>query len=201
MTKQTKLLTLMLALASPAAWACNDPAGSGQCGPYGVGPRNPGYGYNTYVEPAPVYLPPSPPPTHHCTALAEGETCFDTRPGREGSSYSTNAAGAFDGPMVESYPNGIPKSITAYHNGEMGESTLFYPDGAIETVMPRQNGTLEYDITYGNGETCGEQHNHDEQGNLVKITRFDANGDVASVQEISPGNQPRGTAKKSRKKS
>jgi len=201
MTKQTKLLTLMLALASPAAWACNDPAGSGQCGPYGVGPRNPGYGYNTYVEPAPVYLPPSPPPTHHCTALAEGETCFDTRPGREGSSYSTNAAGAFDGPMVESYPNGIPKSITAYHNGEMGESTLFYPDGAIETVMPRQNGTLEYDITYCNGETCGEQHNYDEQGNLVKITRFDANGDVASVQEISPGNQPRGTAKKSRKKS
>ena len=201
MTKQTKLLTLMLALASPAAWACNDPAGSGQCGPYGVGPRNPGYGYNTYVEPAPVYLPPSPPPTHHCTALAEGETCFDTRPGREGSSYSPNAAGAFDGPMVESYPNGIPKSITAYHNGEMGESTLFYPDGAIETVMPRQNGTLEYDITYCNGETCGEQHNYDEQGNLVKITRFDANGDVASVQEISPGNQPRGTAKKSRKKS
>ena len=201
MTKQTKLLTLMLALASPAAWACNDPAGSGQCGPYGVGPRNPGYGYNTYVEPAPVYLPPSPLPTHHCTALAEGETCFDTRPGREGSSYSTNAAGAFDGPMVESYPNGIPKSITAYHNGEMGESTLFYPDGAIETVMPRQNGTLEYDITYCNGETCGEQHNYDEQGNLVKITRFDANGDVASVQEISPGNQPRGTAKKSRKKS
>ena len=214
MTKQTKLLTLMLALASPAAWACNDPAGSGQCGPYGVGPRNPGYGYNTYVEPAPVYLPPSPPSTHHCTALAEGETCFDTRPGREGSSYSTNAAGAFDGPMVESYPNGIPKSITAYHNGEMGESTLFYPDGAIETVMPhqngeihgtvkhyRQNGTLEYDITYCNGETCGEQHNYDEQGNLVKITRFDANGDVAGVQEISPGNQPRGTAKKSRKKS
>ena len=83
----------------------------------------------------------------------------------------------------------------------MGESTLFYPDGAIETVMPRQNGTLEYDITYCNGETCGEQHNYDEQGNLVKITRFDANGDVASVQEISPGNQPRGTAKKSRKKS
>ena len=201
MTKPAKILTLMLALASPAAWACNDPAGSGQCGPYGVGPRNPGYGYNTYVEPAPVYLPPSPPPTHHCTALAEGETCFDTRPGREGSSYSTNAAGAFDGPMVESYPNGIPKSITAYHNGEMGESTLFYPDGAIETVMPRQNGTLEYDITYCNGETCGEQHNYDEQGDIVKITRFDANGDVASVQEISPGNQPRGTAKKSRKKS
>ena len=201
MTKQTKLLTLMLALASPAAWACNDPAGSGQCGPYGVGPRNPGYGYNTYVEPAPVYLPPSPPPTHHCTALAEGETCFDTRPGREGSSYSTNAAGAFDGPMVESYPNGTPKSITAYHNGEMGESTLFYPDGAIETVMPRQNGTLEYDITYCNGEACGEERDYDEQGNLVRIIQFDANGDAASVQEISPGNQPRGTAKKSRKKS
>ena len=111
--------------------------------------------------------------------------------------------------------NGIPKSITAYHNGEMGESTLFYPDGAIETVMPRQNGTLEYDITYCNGETCGEQHNYDEQGNIVKIirwgangdaeeqrdydeqgnivkiTRFNANGDVESVEEVRPGRKPR----------
>ena len=225
MTKQTTILTLILALTSPAAFACNPAEGSGQCGFLGADgiysskiEADTSYQRlynNTYVEPAPVYRPPPPPPTHHCTARAEGgELCADTRPGREGSSYSTNAAGAFDGPMVESYPNGIPKSITAYHNGEMGESTLFYPDGAIETVMPhqngeihgtvkhyRQNGTLEYDITYCNGETCGEQHNYDEQGNLVKITRFDANGDVANVQEISPGNQPRGTAKKSRRKS
>ena len=225
MTKQTTILTLMFALTSPAAFACNPAEGSGQCGFLGADgiysskiEADASYQRlynNTYVEPAPVYRPPPPPPTHHCTARAEGgELCADTRPGREGSSYSTNAAGAFDGPMVESYPNGTPKSITAYHNGEMGESTLFYPDGAIETVMPhqngeihgtikhyRQNGTLEYDITYCNGETCGEQHNYDEQGNLVKITRFDANGDVANVQEISPGNQPRGTAKKSRKKS
>ena len=58
---------MLFLLASPATWACYDPAGSGQCGPYGIGPRNPeGYGNNTYAEPAPVYLPPSPPPTHHC---------------------------------------------------------------------------------------------------------------------------------------
>ena len=39
------------------------PASSGQCGPYGIGPRNPdGYGYNTYIEPAPMYIPPPPPP-------------------------------------------------------------------------------------------------------------------------------------------
>ena len=63
MTKQTTILTLVLALASPVAWACYDPAGSGQCGPYGIGPRNPdGYGNNTYIEPAPVYRPPPPPP-------------------------------------------------------------------------------------------------------------------------------------------
>ena len=38
------------------------PASSGQCGPYGIGPRNPdGYGYNTYIEPAPMYIPPPPP--------------------------------------------------------------------------------------------------------------------------------------------
>ncbi|MFC2503653.1 MAG: toxin-antitoxin system YwqK family antitoxin [Cardiobacterium sp.] len=216
MTKQAKILTLMLFLASPATWACYDPAGSGQCGPYGIGPRNPeGYGNNTYAEPSPVYVrPPSPPPTHQCTARAEGgETCFDTRPGRIGSSFSTNAAGDYDGPKVESYPDGTPQRITNYHNGKAeGESIEYYPDGTIESVMPyqngeihgtvkhyRQNGTLEYDITFCNGETCGEQHNYDEQGNIVKITRFDANGDVESVQEISPGSQPHGAARKSRR--
>jgi len=35
----------------------------------------------------------------------------------------------------------------------------------------------------------------------VKIIQFDANGDAASVQEISPGNQPHGTAKNTRRKS
>ena len=107
--------------------------------------------------------------------------------------------------------DGTPKSITNYRNGEMAESTHYYPDGAIETVMPhqngeihgivkhyRQNGTLEYEIPFCNGETCGEQHNYDEQGNIVKITRFDANGDVESVQEISPGNS---ATKKPRRKS
>ena len=162
-----------------------------------------------------MYRPPPPPPTHDCTARAEGgETCFDTRPGRIGSSFSTNAAGDFDGPQVESYPDGTPKRITNYHNGETGESTEYYPDGTIKSVMPhqngeihgtvkhyRQNGTLEYEIPFCNGETCGEQHNYDEQGNIVKITRFDANGDVESVQEISLGSQPHGTAKKSRRKS
>ena len=225
MTKQTTILTLMLVLASPAAFACNPAEGSGQCGYLGAdGIYNSRldadesyqrlYYNNTYVEPAP-YIPPPPPPTHDCTARAEGgETCFDTRPGRIGSSYSTNAAGDFDGPMVESYPDGTPKSITNYRNGEMAESTHYYPDGAIETVMPhqngeihgivkhyRQNGTLEYEIPFCNGETCGEQHNYDEQGNIVKITRFDANGDVESVQEITPGSQAHATAKKSRRKS
>ena len=221
MTKQTTILTLLFALASPAALACTPgvgggPAGDPQC-MYPIFQQNSLYNNsnNTYVEPAPVYRPPPPPPTHDCTARAEGgKTCFDTRPGHIGSSFSTNAAGDFDGPEAETYPDGTLKRITNYHNGEVGESTEYYPDGTIESVMPhqngeihgtvkhyRENGTLEYDITYCNGETCGEQHNYDEQGNLVKITRFDANGDVASVQEISPGNQPRGTAKKSRKKS
>ena len=216
MSKQTKTLTLLLLLASPAAFACNPAEGSGQCGYLGAdGIYNSRldadesyqrlYYNNTYVEPAPVYRQPSPPPTHDCTARAEGgKTCFDTRPGRIGSSFSTNAAGDFDGPMVDSYPDGTPQRITNYHNGEVGESTEYYPDGTIESVMPhqngeihgtvkhyRQNGTLEYDITFCNGETCGEQHNYDEQGNIVKITRFDANGDVESVQEITPGRKPR----------
>ena len=224
MTKQTTILTLMLVLASPAGaqQTCNPAQGTGQCGFLDANgnvvntaaeayasyqqPYN-----NTYVEPAPVYRPPPPPPTHDCVAREGGKTCFDTRPGRIGSSYSTNGAGDFDGPMVESYPDGTPKSITNYRNGEMAESTHYYPDGAIETVMPhqngeihgivkhyRQNGTLEYEIPFCNGETCGEQHNYDEQGNIVKITRFDANGDVESVQEISPGNS---ATKKPRRKS
>ena len=216
MSKQTKTLTLLLLLASPAAFACNPAEGSGQCGYLGAdGIYNSRldadesyqrlYYNNTYVEPAPVYRQPSPPPTHDCTARAEGgKTCFDTRPGRIGSSFSTNAAGDFDGPQVESYPDGTPQRITNYHNGEVGESTEYYPDGTIESVMPhqngeihgtvkhyRQNGTLEYDITFCNGETCGEQHNYDEQGNIVKITRFDANGDVESVEEVSPGRKLR----------
>ena len=221
MIKQTTILTLMLVLASPAALACTPgvgggPAGDPQC-MYPIFQQNSLYNNsnNTYVEPAPVYRPPPPPPTHDCTARAEGgKTCFDTRPGHIGSSFSTNAAGDFDGPEAETYPDGTLKRITNYHNGEVGEVTSFYPDGTIEHVTPhqngemhgtvkhyRENGTLEYDITWCNGETCGEQHNYDEQGNIVKITRFNANGDVESVQEITPGSQAHGTAKKSRRKS
>ena len=208
MTKQTKTLTLLLLLASPAAFACNPAEGSGQCGYLGAdGIYNSRldadesyqrlYYNNTYVEPEPVYRQPPPPPTHDCTARAEGgKTCFDTRPGHIGSSFSTNAAGDFDGPMVESYPDGTPKSITNYHNGEMGESTDYYPNGTIKSVTPhqngeihgtvkhyRENGTLEYDITFCNGETCGEQHNYDEQGNIVKIIRWGANGDAEEQRD------------------
>ena len=146
MTKQTTILTLVLALASPVAIACNPAEGSGQCGFYGADGIYSSkieadesyqrlYNQNTYIEPAPVYRPPPPPPTHHCTAREEGgELCADTRPGLAGNSYSTNAAGDFDGPMAEAYPDGTLKRITNYHNGEVGESTLFYPDGTIELV-------------------------------------------------------------------
>ena len=217
MTKQTTILTLVLALVSPAAIACNPAEGSGQCGFYGADGIYSSkieadesyqrlYNQNTYIEPEPMYIPPPPPPTHHCTARAEGgELCADTRPGRIGSSYSTNAAGDFDGPMVDSYPDGTPQSITNFHNGEVvGESTQYYPDGTIESVMHHQNGeihgsvrhyhpngTLKHDMTYCNGEACGEERDYDEQGNLVRIIRFDANGDAESVQEITPGRKPR----------
>ena len=226
MTKQTTILTLVLALASPVAIACNPAEGSGQCGFLGAGGviySSPAEAYasyqqpyNTYVEPEPMYIPPPPPPTHHCTARAEGgELCADTRPGLAGNSYSTNAAGEFDDLMVSSYPDGTPKSITNYHNGKKeGKSSFFYPDGSIESVMYYQNdepngavqfyhpnGTLRIDMTYCNGEACGEERDYDEQGNLVRIIRFDANGDAESVQEITPGSQAHGTAKKSRKKS
>ena len=198
MTKQTTILTLLLALASPAALACTPgvgggPAGDPQC-MYPIFQQNSLYNNsnNTYIEPAPVYRPPPPPPTHFCTAREEGgQLCADTRPGHIGSSFSTNAAGDFDGPQAETYPDGTLKRITNYHNGEVGEVTDFYPDGTIERVAPhqngemhgtvkhyRENGTLEYDITYCNGETCGEQHNYDEQGNIVKIIRWGANGDA-----------------------
>ena len=229
MTRQSKILTLLLALASPAGaqQTCNPAQGTGQCGFLGAGGviynstaeayasyQQP---YNTYVEPEPMYIPPPPPPpTHHCTARAEGgEICADTRPGSIGSSYSTNAAGDFDGPMVTSHPDGTPRIITNFHNGEVvGESTQYYPDGTIESVMHHQNGeihgsvrhyhpngTLKHDMTYCNGEACGEERDYDEQGNLVRIIRFDANGDAESVQEITPGSQAHATAKKSRRKS
>ena len=210
MIKQTTILTLMLVLASPAALACTPgvgggPAGDPQC-MYPIFQQNSLYNNsnNTYVEPAPVYRPP--PPTHFCTAREEGgQLCADTRPGHIGSSFSTNAAGDFDGPMVTSHPDGTPRIITNFHNGEVvGESTQYYPDGTIESVMHHQNGeihgsvrhyhpngTLKHDMTYCNGEACGEERDYDEQGNLVSIIRFDANGDAESVQEITPGRKPR----------
>ena len=227
MTKQTTILTLMLVLASPAGaqQTCNPAQGTGQCGFLDangnvVSTAAEAYAsyqqpYNTYAEPAPVYRQPPPPPTHDCTARAEGgKTCFDTRPGHIGSSFSINAAGDNDGPQVESYPDGTPRGIYNYRNGKAeGESRFFYPDGTIQSIMHYQNdelngsvqhfhpnGALKYDSTYCNGETCGEGREYDEQGNLVRIIRYDANGDAASVQEISPGSQPRGAAKKSRKK-
>ena len=218
---------LFLLFSTAGAQQVCDPAqGTGQCGFLGAGGviynstaeayasyQQP---YNTYVEPEPMYIPPPPPPpTHHCTARAEGgELCADTRPGLAGNSYSTNAAGEFDDLMVSSYPDGTTKSITNYHNGKKeGKSSSFYPDGSIKTVMYYQNdevngavqhyhpnGTLKHDMTYCNGEACGEERDYDEQGNLVRIIRFDANGDAESVQEITPGSQPRATAKKSRRK-
>ena len=227
MTKQTTILTLLLILSTTSSAQVCDPAqGTGQCGFLGAGGviynstaeayasyQQP---YNTYVEPEPMYIPPPPPPTHHCTARAEGgELCADTRPGLAGNSYSTNAAGEFDDLMVSSYPDGTPKMIVTYRDGKKeGKSSFFYPDGSIETVMYYQNdelngavqhyhpnGTLKHDMTYCNGEACGEERDYDEQGNLVRIIRFDANGDAESVQEITPGSQAHGTAKKSRKKS
>ena len=208
---------LFLLFSTAGAQQVCDPAqGTGQCGFLGAGGvlynstaeayasyQQP---YNTYVEPEPVYRPPPPPPTHHCTARAEGGAlCADTRPGRMGSSYSTNAAGEFDDLMVESYPDGTPKMIVTYRDGKKeGKSSFFYPDGTIESVMYYQNdelngavqhyhpnGTLRSDMTYCNGETCGEERDYDEQGNLVRIIRYDANGDVESVQEITPGRKPR----------
>ena len=74
MTKQTTILTLVLALASPAGaqQTCNPAQGTGQCGFLGAGGviynstaeayasyQQP---YNTYVEPEPMYIPPPPPP-------------------------------------------------------------------------------------------------------------------------------------------
>ena len=56
MVKRSFMVSLLL-FASSSAFSCYDPAGSGQCGPNGIGPRNPSaYGGGA------VYSPPLPPP-------------------------------------------------------------------------------------------------------------------------------------------
>ena len=49
---------LFLLFAAAGAWACYDPAGSGQCGPNGIGPRNP----DAYGSGAGGYVPSDTPP-------------------------------------------------------------------------------------------------------------------------------------------
>ena len=62
MVKHSFIIPLLL-LASPCAFSCYDPAGSGRCGPNGIGPRNPS-GYNNSVGNNGGYYDPSriPPP-------------------------------------------------------------------------------------------------------------------------------------------
>ena len=55
MVKRSFMVSLLL-FASSSAFSCYDPAGSGQCGPNGIGPRNP----SAYSGGA-VYSPPPPP--------------------------------------------------------------------------------------------------------------------------------------------
>lgn len=57
MVKRSFMVSLLL-FASSSAFSCYDPAGSGQCGPNGIGPRNP----SAYSGGGVVYNPPSPPP-------------------------------------------------------------------------------------------------------------------------------------------
>lgn len=62
-SKRYFLFPLFL-LAASGALACYDPAGSGRCGPNGIGPRNTGgYGSGSYNQQ--IYVPPqiyvSPP--------------------------------------------------------------------------------------------------------------------------------------------
>ena len=58
MVKHSLIASLLL-LTSSSAFSCYDPAGSGQCGPNGIGPRNPSaYGGGAVYSPP---LPPLPP--------------------------------------------------------------------------------------------------------------------------------------------
>lgn len=57
------IFAILSIFAASNIWACYDPAGSGQCGPNGIGPRNPS-GYNNSVGNNGGYYDPSriPPP-------------------------------------------------------------------------------------------------------------------------------------------
>ena len=66
MVKRSFMVSLLL-FASSSAFSCYDPAGSGQCGPNGIGPRNP----SAYSGGGVVYNPPSPPPPPRIVKLPD----------------------------------------------------------------------------------------------------------------------------------
>ena len=51
------IFAILSIFAASNIWACYDPAGSGQCGPNGIGPRNPSaYGGGTVYNSPPREL-------------------------------------------------------------------------------------------------------------------------------------------------
>ena len=153
MVKRSFMVSLLL-FASSSAFSCYDPAGSGQCGPNGIGPRNP----SAYSGGA-VYSPPPPPPRivklpDRFGAIAVNSTTF-------ASTYNMSSKKEARQKALQDCQYGQKqpcKILTEYANGCVsfvqgwkGKLSTFMSDGSPE------RGYAYYNVMskcFANHDTC-----------------------------------------------
>ena len=161
---------LFLLLAAAGAWACYDPAGSGQCGPNGIGPRNP----DAYGSGAGGYVPSYTPPIGYYESseyyLNRSSSSSDTPP----SPVRESRYGAF--------------AIYANHNGLWDSRTMFTSVISLSSKESARKMALQA-CNQKSGHTCQV---YDYANQCLSVTT----GEVSEVLKIfsalspQPGQAP-----------
>ena len=138
MVKRSFMVSLLL-FASSSAFSCYDPAGSGQCGPNGIGPRNP----SAYSGGGVVYNPPSPPPPPRIVKL----------PDRFGAIALNSSATFASSYNMSSKKEARQKALRECQYGQKQPCKIFteYANGCVSFVQGRK-GKLSTLIAEGSPE-------------------------------------------------